>query len=151
LLIYEGSVEKSEVERFVMDQVAAQLRPFAVELSDVKTRLRSIYRNGDQGDPGLLDDLRDQQKEIHKDVQTILLRQANEDGRALGRSGMTEENDKKMGKRIALLTVVIVVLGFMLALLTFIEGRKTSLLLWPKDRAFNQSERANYAGPRSPY
>lgn len=137
-------MERDEIERYVVEQIAIHTRTFSAELNDVKTRLRSLYRNGDtNGGPGFLDkrvEAEDKRYELlirnqentHADVQTILLRQAKEDGRQVGRAGLSEEQSKTLANRIGVLTVLIAFLALVVGLFALIEGKKTAEVIWPR-------------------
>lgn len=122
-------MERDEIRSYIVEQVAIHIRPLAEELADVKTRLRSLYRNGDKvGAPGFLDmrveaedkryaDLLESQQETHKDIQTILLRQMQEDGRAAGREVASQErrvNDKGKQDRVTMwANIILAVVGLL--------------------------------------
>lgn len=132
-------MDRDEIERFVLERIAIHLKPVSEELSDVKVRLRSLYRNGDIGSPGFLDmrveaedkryaDLISNQEVIHRDVQTILFRQAKEDGLQAGRSFASEERrcaDKGKQDRVIMWATIILAL---VGIFTVLTGIATLIL-----------------------
>ena len=160
-----------------MEEIAIHLKPFSMELSDVKTRLRSLYRNGDKiGAPGFLDmrveaedkryaELLDLQKQTSKDVSTILYRQAREDGKEAGEAEVERDRrvtDKGKRERVVMWVGII---GAIIALCVFITG-VVSLILAAKVHTGEMEpihisgslspqvaveSHQEYAGPRSPY